>query len=229
MYARDIQGNVHSFGVSGKLIRNALVMYDRETDTLWSQFLSQGVEGPLKGVTLEFVPSTMTDWESWVRMHPDTRVLDKGGRYRSDTYTPYYSGGDAGILGERVTDTRLPTKEVVMGLDINGSTKAYALGRLAETPLVHDSINDIPVVVVYDDDSGVGAAFEALVDGDAARFTLQDNDSGEGIALTHEGTGKRWNAFTGRSLDGGRDLVRIPSHYSFWFAWKDFHPETGVF
>ena len=43
MYGREINGRVHTFGVSGKLIMNALVMYDHQTDTLWSQFLSRGV------------------------------------------------------------------------------------------------------------------------------------------------------------------------------------------
>ena len=39
MYAREIEGRELTFGVSGKLIMNALVLYDRQTDSLWSQFL----------------------------------------------------------------------------------------------------------------------------------------------------------------------------------------------
>ena len=66
--------------MSGKLIMNALVMYDRQTDTLWSQFLSQGVRGPLSGTQLEIVPSLQTSWEQWLELHPDTQLLDKGGR-----------------------------------------------------------------------------------------------------------------------------------------------------
>lgn len=44
---------------------NALVMYDRETRTLWSQFLSQAVMGELAGTELEIVPLTLTKWEKW--------------------------------------------------------------------------------------------------------------------------------------------------------------------
>ncbi|HIK89771.1 MAG TPA: DUF3179 domain-containing protein [Dehalococcoidia bacterium] len=51
-YSREINGEVHEFGVSGKLIMNALVMYDRETESLWSQFLSQSVRGELMGTKL---------------------------------------------------------------------------------------------------------------------------------------------------------------------------------
>ena len=58
VYARELEGRNHTFGVSGKLIMNALVMYDHQTDTLWSQFLSRGgVKGPLAGARLEIVPS----------------------------------------------------------------------------------------------------------------------------------------------------------------------------
>ena len=60
MYSRTINGEEHTFGVSGKLIMNALVMYDHQTDTLWSQFLSQGVKGPLVNENLEIVPAVQT-------------------------------------------------------------------------------------------------------------------------------------------------------------------------
>ena len=55
MYDREIEGEVHTFGVSGKLIMNALVMYDHQTRTLWRQFLGSGVKGPLTGVELDFL------------------------------------------------------------------------------------------------------------------------------------------------------------------------------
>ena len=86
--------------MSGKLIKNALVMYDHQSDTLWSQFLSRGVKGPLSGTSLEILPALQTTWQQWLELHPDTVVLDKFGRYQRDTYEGYYRGGSAGILGE---------------------------------------------------------------------------------------------------------------------------------
>ncbi len=100
MYGREIEGQVHTFGVSGKLIMNALVMYDHQTRTLWSQFLRKGVKGPLAGVELEFVPVTQTSWSLWRESHPDTLVLDKNGRYQRDSYASYYFDGSAGVIGE---------------------------------------------------------------------------------------------------------------------------------
>ena len=76
---------MHTFGVSGKLIMNAVVMYDRQTDTLWSQFLSRSVKGPLANQALEIVPAVQTTCQQWLNLHPDTLVLDKRGRYWRDT------------------------------------------------------------------------------------------------------------------------------------------------
>ena len=58
---------------------NALVMYDRETRTLWSQFLSQAVMGELAGTELEIVPLILTTCEKWKEVHLDTVALRKGG------------------------------------------------------------------------------------------------------------------------------------------------------
>ena len=67
---------------------NALVMYDHQTDTLWSQFLGEGVKGPLTGKSLELLPLTHTTWDAWKSAHPDTLVLDKRGQYQRMTGTP---------------------------------------------------------------------------------------------------------------------------------------------
>ncbi len=77
MYSRIIDGEEYTFGVSGKLIRNVLVMYDRQTDTLWSQLLGEAVEGPLVGTKLEFLPAFQTtsplDGKStWIEIFPTT-------------------------------------------------------------------------------------------------------------------------------------------------------------
>ena len=118
MYGREIDGEVHTFGVSGKLIMNALVMYDHQSTTLWSQFLRKGVRGPLAGVELDVVPVTQTTWASWSELHPDTLVLHKNGRYQGDVYSSYYRDSSAGVLGETRKDDRLKRKELVLGVDV---------------------------------------------------------------------------------------------------------------
>ena len=77
VFARSVDGQELSFSVSGKLTMNALVMYDIETDILWSQFLGQAVKGPMNGAKLTLLPAQMTMWSAWKAQHPGTVALDK--------------------------------------------------------------------------------------------------------------------------------------------------------
>ena len=61
--------------MSGILINNQLVMRDLQTRTLWSQFSSTAVEGPLAGTELDFVASQTISWAAWKKLHPDTLVF----------------------------------------------------------------------------------------------------------------------------------------------------------
>ena len=106
---------------------NALVMYDRETETLWSQFLGQAVEGPLRGTRLELIPSQLTTWLEWREQNPEHLVLDKGfSGITRDSYLSYYFSDSAGILGEANVDDRLATKELVVGITGDSIQRAYA-------------------------------------------------------------------------------------------------------
>ena len=232
MYGREIDGQVHTFGVSGKLIMNALVMYDHQTRTLWSQFLRKGVKGPLAGVELDVVPVTQTTWAAWRALHPDSLVLDKRGGYRGDAYNSYYRGGSAGVLGESRRDSRLDRKELVLGLDLGGSTKAYAFRALEGLPVLNDSVAGKDVLVFFDEETGTALAYDRNVDGRALTFHMEGDGVGVATSLIDDETGSRWEAFTGRAIEGpleGRALGRVLSHLSFWFAWKDWNPSTEVF
>ena len=211
---------------------NALVMYDHQTDTLWSQFLSRGVKGPLAGARLQIVPSIQTTWDQWLGLHPETLVLDKRGGYQHDSYESYYRGGFAGILGEANQDGRLPAKELVVGIDLEGSAKAYPFHVIATERVINDAFRGEAVVVTFEPISETGAVFRSQVDTQSLTFhTLPD--AGDGIMLMQDQqTGSTWQAVTGRAIDGplaGAALRRLPSHYSFWFAWSDFHPDTELF
>ena len=159
MYARDIEDQQLTFGVSGKLIMNALVMFDRETETLWSQFLGRAVKGPLADTELEVIPAVLTRWESWRALHPDTTVLDQGGQV-IDAYTGYYFSPSAGVIGERNPDDRLVGKELVLGVVLPQGRKAYAHRFLAKNPVVNDSIGNQPVLVAWDGDGATAIAYD---------------------------------------------------------------------
>ena len=72
---RFADGEPTAFGVSGKLWRNDLVLYDRATESLWSQLLATAIQGPKTGTELRLLSSTLASWGEWRTAHPETRVL----------------------------------------------------------------------------------------------------------------------------------------------------------
>lgn len=84
-----------TFGVSGLLINNNLVMYDRGTETLWPQIPATAIDGPLVGESLREFPLVWTSLGAWREAHPDTTVLIKSTGYvRRYGQDPYGGGYD---------------------------------------------------------------------------------------------------------------------------------------
>lgn len=52
-----------------------LVMWDRETESFWSQILTTAICGPMEGTEIPVVGSTVATWAEWTDDHPDTEVL----------------------------------------------------------------------------------------------------------------------------------------------------------
>lgn len=226
VYSREIDGNEYSFGVSGKLIMNVLVMYDRQTQTLWSQLLGEAVEGPLKGTKLEYVPAIHTTWADWKTQHPGTLALVKGYYGTLTAYRDYYASSDAGVIGETFTDKRLYVIEFVVGVERKGEAVAYPFSALNDQPVVNDEIGGEPVLVVFNIDTGASAVFSRVLDGQTLTFSQKD-----GLTLTDAETESGWDGMSGMATSGplsGKQLARIKSTSSFWFGWKDFFPDTRV-
>ena len=229
MYSREIGGQETTFGVSGKLIRNVLVMYDRRTESLWSQLLGEAVEGELKGTKLEYFPSVMTTWEEWKTLYPGTVALVKGYSGSADPYDSYYASDRAGVIGETFQDDRLQTKQFVVGVARGDEAVAYPFSVLSLEPAVNDEVGGTPVLVVFGADEVTGVVFGREVQGQTLTFSLSDPES---LTLTDAETGSTWEGLTGRATDGplaGERLTRLKSTSSFWFGWKDFYPETRVY
>lgn len=231
MYAREIDGEEFSFGVSGKLIRNVLIMYDRQTNSYWSQLIGEAVEGEKKGTKLEFVPSWFTTWEEWKAMHPDSLALDKGYAGGRDPYERgYYNSPDAGVIGETLQDDRLYTKEFVVGVESDNQAAAYPFSVLNEEPVVNDSVGTTPVLVVFEKDSATAVVHSRVVNGQTLTFRAGEADAP--LTLVDEETGTVWDGLSGIALEGelaGTTLDRIKSTTSFWFGWKDFWPDTRIY
>ncbi len=227
MYARQVEGKTLTFGVSGKLILNALVMYDRQTDSLWSQFLGEAVEGPLAGARLELLPSRLTTWAAWEKEYPDTLVLDVPGPV-SDQYAAYYSDGRSGLLGQSNFDGRLRSKDLVIGVAGQTKQRAYPHSALVQVSVVNDTFEGADIVVTLDARTRSSSVLNRNLDGVTLNFD-QASSFGD---MTDAETGSVWSKLNGVAIGGplkGRRLTPYPSFDVFWFAWTDFYPDTELF
>ncbi|MEE8346014.1 MAG: DUF3179 domain-containing (seleno)protein, partial [Dehalococcoidia bacterium] len=76
-FDRELDGQVFRFGVSGLLRNSDLVMWDRQTESLWQQITGEAIVGEKAGTSLDFVPSPIVSWEDFQTQFPDGKVLSR--------------------------------------------------------------------------------------------------------------------------------------------------------
>ena len=130
-----VAGKFLQFGVSGLLYNSDVLMYDRQTQSLWSQILSQAVTGPMKGTLLPAVAVTHTTWADWRNRHPDTLVLSANTgfnrNYQANPYDGYERESNI-MFPVRFRSEGYHPKEQVLGLVLDGKAKAYPFVELAK-------------------------------------------------------------------------------------------------
>ncbi len=147
------------------LYKSNVLLYDRETESLWSQIRREAVTGPLTGARLRVVPSKLTTWKRWKRLHPDTLVLspDTGYRrdYSRDPYESYY-GSTRAFFGLKKKVPELPEKELVLGIELKGVRRAYPFSvlRKVDTPL-KDELSGAEVTIHFHRESEEAYATDA--------------------------------------------------------------------
>ena len=236
MYDRRIAGKELTFGVSGKLHANNLILYDHQTDSLWSPLVGSAVTGPQKGRKLKLLESLFTRWETWKRLYPGTKVLTTGsttsfGSLR-DPYESYYRSPDTGLLSTRLSDNRIYPKEFVLGIVIDGKARAYPFSALSRQPVVNDVFQTVPLLVAFEEESVSAMAFTRRANGHILSFKRTQVTEKKGLFLTDDATGSDWDGLTGRAVRGrlkGQKLEPLPATPSFWFGWVDNYPKTEIF
>lgn len=236
MYVRPTrEGEPITFGVSGRLWKDALVMYDRETGSLWSHVTGGAIRGALEGQALKPYPASHTTWERWKRLHPNTLVLSKrtafGVEGTSNAYRGYFENPDRlGIFGARDPDSVLPGKEFVLGLVLRDAAIAYPYRDLNRQPLMQDEVSGEPIVVVFWATDATAVAFSRRVADRVLEFEKLRESGGE-LLMDDRQTASTWQALTGRAVKGklaGARLRQLPATRAFWFAWKGFYPQARL-
>ncbi len=226
MYVRRIDGRETTFGTSGALWRDALVMYDRDTGSYWSQVNASAITGPHQGKTLAEIPSVVTTWGEWRKMHPGTLVLVKPPLEESP-YASYIASDRTGATGRTLADDRLPGKTLVVGVRDGKAAAAVPLDLLVERGVLNGQVGSLPVTWV-----AVGATGAAAFERRAGGRVLELGRDGEGRLVTQGGgEPSRFDPESGAGLSGplaGERLRRLPALRVFWYSWTSFHPDTAL-
>ena len=243
-FERQLDGEVLSFGTSGRLWLSNLVMYDRGSRSLWSQFTGEVLVGDRLGDRLERLPMQIVSFGDVVARWPDIEVLSREtGHNRPYGENPYvgYDTSERPFLFDGPTDDTLAqmTRVVAAGNDVDDPV-AYTWDLLQSERVVHDAIAGEPAVVFWapgtasaldtrdiseGEDVGATGVFSTVVDGEELTFVPDGEDR-----FVDEQSGSTWTVL-GEAVDGpleGTQLERLIHDDTFWFVQFAFQPETRV-
>lgn len=217
------------------LYQNGLIMYDHQTESLWSHILGQGIGGQYQGTQLTFIPALQTDWKSWKELHPDTLVVSPA-LFSRDSYDSYYISASEGVIGRGPLagggpnrDDDIHPKEYVIGVRLAGQARAYPFSALGQELVVNDEVGGIPLVVFYDKSTVSGTVFDRRLE-DGTLLTFEPGTTSRMARDTE--TQSEWDVLTGTAVSGtleGTQLAQVPTTYAFWFGWIDYHTDSSVY
>lgn len=120
-FDRRQNGQVLDFGVSSLLHNSDLIMYDRQTESLWQQITGEAFAGESRGAQLKTLPLSMITWNDWRQQYPEASVLTVDDihteKYQKDAYGDY-AESEKLYMPVSATDARLHPKRVIYGMEI---------------------------------------------------------------------------------------------------------------
>jgi len=231
VWETTVDGRVLNFHLAGVNNQN-FIMRDEETGSWWQQVSGECVLGPLKGRRLKPFDHDELTFAAWERegaagrvLRPDPRVEAAGQYARPDWEQRMQRVPVATALAD--PDAVLPARTLVVGVEAGGAAKAYPADALARQNPVVDTIGSAPVIVLLGEDGKSVRAFDRRLEGKTLEFFLKPGTR----ELLDAETGSAWD-FTGASTSGalaGRRLTRLRPVKDYWFDWKTYHPDTGVY
>ncbi len=208
------------FGVSGMLVNSNLVMFDRETDSLFPQVLAWGIEGEFEEEFLNEFRIVWTTWERWREQYPETKLLSESTgfprNYGADPYGRYnpvggYYESERLLFPALSDDGTLHPKEMVLGARVEEGALAVQKTVLAEENIIEETVDHRRFVFVYDPalDSGwcYVPADEVEVEYEEGEYVV-DGESG----------------YAADELPFDEVLVMD----AMWFAWAGYYPEAEL-
>ncbi len=238
-----VDGEVLDFGTSGRLWRSNLVMYDRATRSLWSQFTGEAIVGERLGTRLERLPMQMVAFSEYAERWHDGQVLSRDtGHDRPYGQNPYtgYDSAESPFLFDGETGGPLPQMARVVTTGGDADPVAYPWEALEEERVIADEVDGEPVVVLWapgtasaldtadisaGQDVGAAGVFRPVVAGETLTLVPEGEER-----FRDEESGSTWTVL-GEAVDGplaGTQLERVTHDDTFWFVQFAFRPETRV-
>ena len=224
------------------LFRSNKIMYDRATNTLWSQLLGEPIIGPLAntGIKLKTFPVALTTWGEWQEEYPSTTVTSLStGFYSPSAYPPEddtdsfyfdYRNQSETLFPVWTRDDRLGTKDEVLGLSFDDASRAYPVTAIQQERVINDTVGNTDVVIIGSAETSNVKVYRV----DGLDFELPESEESKpGLPMTLIGSdGVEWAVredFLVNTQDTTQLLNRIPASISFWFGWFAFHGDTDIF
>jgi hypothetical protein len=222
VFSRTVRGRTLTLGISGQLWNNAMVMYDAETDSRWSQVTGRAFSGKLKGTQLGILPCTVdSTWATWRKLHGNTLAWSVKGKQdgRKDIGPVFFRTPERfDLFHITKPDLREEYSQIVLGVNVGAASKAYPREALEKPKLLKDKVGVLSILIWLGNRSEGAAVYSMPKSGS---YHL-DGDR----IVSNNGT---WRAETGRCLSGGTDLTPIPHVNAYWFAWAAFYPHTDLY
>lgn len=153
VFDRNIAEQSRTFGVSGLLYQSDVLMYDRESESLWSQLAMKSISGSEVGRKLTWLPSDYLTWKAWREKHPKGEVLSTetgfNRNYKSKAYSSYFAS-DQTMFPVPHTRKELSKKAWVIGVIIDGQAKAYPINKLSTDIFIEDKLGSKQIIIKYD-------------------------------------------------------------------------------
>jgi hypothetical protein len=228
VWKRTANGKTLHFYLAGINNQNFL-MRDKETGTWWQQITGKALYGPMKGASLELVLSDELSFGQWRSENSGGSVLAPVPKYTKE-YDPKWEPEVAKMpVVISFPGTELKSRDVLVGLTINGAARAYPWETLvAQSPVV-DRVHDTPLLIAVGPDKKSFRVFVSRIDGKDTEFFLKGET--KDWVLLDTATASEWN-FQGCAISGpsaGKCLDRIPALKDYWFDWRNYHPDTTIY
>jgi hypothetical protein len=204
--------------------RNGVMVMRHKNGSLYSTLTGVAFDGPDKGKQLKVIPTLECEWGPWNKLYPDTVAYKMYDKYQPIDL-PTKADEDS-VRSRAKPDPRLPGETPVVGLWLNGKSKAYPISRLSKAGVINDELAGDQIAIFWFAPTRTAVAYK-----NTGQTPFQLDDKHPQAPFIRKSEPSAHHDVTGR-LEGSKDLEGLPwvdSVQVKWFAWAAEHPETALY